>query len=199
MTKLHGMAFCFLGKSGAGKGTQLELFLKELHRQKYSVLSITAGDLFRALKETKTLVGHRIKDVLNTGGLAPSWLAAFLWQRKLVEELTDQNTVIIFDGSPRKTEEAHTLDDVMQWLVRRAIVPVYLDITREEAVLRLKARGRHDDTALAIENRLSWFETDVRPIVEHYESQGRLIHIDGMGDPQEVFGRLRKAVNAIAE
>ena len=187
-----------MGKSGAGKGTQLEMFLKELAKSGYSVLPIISGDGFRRMKAVDSAVGRRVRDVLEAGGLMPSWLAAYIWEQEIVEKLNDPDTIIIFDGAPRRIEEAHTIDNVLQWLVRKAVVPIYLDITREEAFRRLKARAREDDTDLAIENRLTWFESEVKPIADWYEEQGRLVRINGMGSTDEVFANLTRSIEHAA-
>jgi adenylate kinase len=198
MNNLKGMSFCFMGKSGAGKGTQLEMFLRELAKAGHSVLPIVSGDGFRRMKSVDSAVGRRVRDVLESGGLMPSWLAAYIWEQEIVEKLKDPDMIIIFDGAPRRIEEAHTIDNVLQWLVRKAVVPIYLDITREEAFRRLKARAREDDTDLAIENRLTWFESEVKPIADWYEEQGRLVRINGMGSTDEVFANLMRSIEHTA-
>lgn len=190
---LAGKSIALMGKSGAGKGTQLELLKQQLSH--HQIMTIGAGDLFRALIKTETLAARKMREVLNAGGLAPSWLASFLWQREIVEKLQDEGALIFFDGSPRKLPEAHLLDEVLTWLGREPLTPVYIDVHTDEVVRRLKTRGRRDDTHEAIHTRLGWFETDVRPIVHYYSGHKRLVTVDGNGTIDEVFQRLTDALS----
>ena len=56
---------------------------------------------------------------------------------------------------------------------------VHLDITDEEAMKRLLARKRYDDTEAAIRERLQWYKAEVVPAVEYYREKGRLVEING--------------------
>ena len=54
---------------------------------------------------------------------------------------------------------------------------------------------RDDDTPDAVNRRLDLYETQTAPLIEFYESQGRLAVVDGVGDPDDVFRRLTAAVD----
>jgi len=54
---------------------------------------------------------------------------------------------------------------------------------------------RDDDTAEAIDRRLELYEQETVPIIEYYRSKGMLAEVDGVGDGDDVFDRLVKAVN----
>jgi adenylate kinase family enzyme len=180
----------FLGRSGCGKGTQAKFLSDHLG----NVLYISTGDLFRDLEKTDTLAGRKVLEMLKVGGLPPDWLAYTLWQKELVEKLTSEEQHVILDGALRRVREAMSLDEVINWFSRPLPIPVLIDITREEAFLRLKARGRLDDTDTNINRRLDWYETDVLPVVEYYERHGRLLRISGMPSPEKVFESLLAAL-----
>ena len=55
---------------------------------------------------------------------------------------------------------------------------------------------RDDDTPDAINRRLDLYEEQTAPLIEFYERQGRLAVVDGVGTPDDVFGRLIAAVEA---
>jgi adenylate kinase len=54
---------------------------------------------------------------------------------------------------------------------------------------------RDDDTPEAIEHRLDLYEQQTAPLIEYYQSQGRLAVIDGVGTPDAVFRVLAAAVD----
>jgi adenylate kinase len=55
---------------------------------------------------------------------------------------------------------------------------------------------RADDTPEAITNRLDLYDTLTAPLVNYYRSRSKLVVVDGLGSPDEVFARLRSAVEA---
>ncbi|MEK7629662.1 MAG: nucleoside monophosphate kinase [Patescibacteria group bacterium] len=186
---LTGKTIIVLGRSGSGKGTQVELLKKIIE----PCLYIYAGDLFRELSEFDTVAGKKIKADLATGGLPPEWIAAFLWQKELVYGVHGLENIII-DGSPRRLDEAKEIDEVLSWLGRTDIKVILIDITEDEAVKRLLKRGRADDTEESIRSRLSWFNTDAMPAIEYYEKSNRLIKVDGMGSIDEIHERIKTAL-----
>lgn len=187
----NSQTLVFLGRSGSGKGTQVELIKKMLEPYLY----IYTGDLFRALAKTDSFAGKKIKSVVDSGGLPEEWLASFLWQRELIEKFKGEEN-LIFDGTPRRLEEAENLDKVLEWLERKeGLRAVLVNITEEEAMTRLLKRARVDDSDESIKSRLGWFKTSTEPVVDYYEKSGRLIRIDGMGSIEEIHQRIIKAIN----
>ena len=53
---------------------------------------------------------------------------------------------------------------------------------------------RDDDTEEAIDRRLELYEQETVPIIEYYRARGMLAEVDGVGDGDDVFERLVKAV-----
>lgn len=184
------LTIALLGRSGSGKGTQAKMLMARLENPLY----IVTGNLLRELAAANTVAGCRVAAELRAGALPPYWLAYTLWQRELVEKLADSNQDVLFDGAPRRVKEAESLDEVFAWLERPPVIPVLIDITRDEAFGRLKGRGREDDTDANINNRLSWYETDVLSAVRYYEKLGRLVRVDGMPAPEKVFENLLAAL-----
>lgn len=187
--KMNPQTIIILGRSGSGKGTQAELLKKMLA----PCLYIYTGDLFRELSEADTLAGQKIKATLAGGGLPQEWLAAFLWQRELIYGVHGNENIII-DGSPRRLDEAEEMDKVLEWLDRKNIKVLLVDITEDEAVKRLLKRGRADDSEDAIRARLAWFNTEAGLAIEYYEKSGRLIRIDGLGTIEEIHERIKAAL-----
>jgi adenylate kinase len=189
-----GLTFVFLGRSGSGKGTQIQKLIEYLGVE--DIICIVTGNLFRELSKMPTIIGKKVLEELKTGELPPDWLATTLWQNELINKLVDINQIIIFDGALRRVNEAIALEKTLEWLNRPKAIPILIDITREEAYRRLKLRQREDDKDEAIERRLNWYDEDVIKVVEFYEDMGRLIRIDGMPSPDKVFENLISALSS---
>lgn len=175
--------FILIGRSGAGKGTQSELLKKHFG----NLVSISTGDLMRRLAAKDVDAGERIRAVLAVGGLPFDDIATTLWMHEIAHTIK-RNEGIICDGFPRRLVEAQNLDRFLSWLERKDSTRVLLlDVSKEEAIRRLKARGRNDDTNEAIKSRLDYFDERVTPTVKFYEERGTLISINGEQSIEEVF------------
>lgn len=184
----------FLGLSGSGKGTQVQL-LADVLRRHNPVYVISTGDLFRRLQEFTTDVGKRMKRVLQEGGLPFDDLATTLWMHEIAFHVHEHEG-IIFDGAPRRLDEAKNIDRFLDFLERKANTKVvYLSITPEEITKRLLNRGRADDNLIAIEGRIAYFEKSVVPVLDYYREQGRLLEIDGEQVQEKVHEDIVNALN----
>jgi adenylate kinase len=56
------------------------------------------------------------------------------------------------------------------------------------------ARKRADDNPEIFSKRISSFEVQTAPLLEYYDRQGKLATIDGLGDADEIFGRVKQAL-----
>ena len=55
---------------------------------------------------------------------------------------------------------------------------------------------RADDTEEAVRKRLDLYAAETKPLVPFFEELGLLVVVDGLGSPDEVYARLRAAVDA---
>ena len=110
-----------------------------------------------------------------------------LWWSVVQKEL-DTEDILLFPSSPRKMAEVNVMDDLANGTHRPLPVPIYLDISEEEARRRLLNRGRNDDTLEVINNRLRNFNEQVLPLVDFYGN--RVVRVDGNGPKEEVNERL---------
>jgi len=53
---------------------------------------------------------------------------------------------------------------------------------------------RTDDTVAGVNRRLSWFKTDVQPVINYYRRTSRLIRINGEQSIEKVFQDILKAI-----
>lgn len=184
----------FLGLSGSGKGTQVQL-LSEVIRGHHPVHVISTGDLFRRLQEYTTDVGKRVKRILQEGGLPFDDLATTLWMHEIAFRVQEHEG-IIFDGAPRRLDEAKNIDRFLNFLGRKENTKVvYLSVSPEEITKRLLSRGRADDNLTAIEGRIDYFNASVLPVLDYYRGQSRLIEINGEQSLEQVHGDIVEALN----
>jgi adenylate kinase len=80
-------------------------------------------------------------------------------------------------------------------------------VTEDDLVKRLAARGRSDDDASTVRNRLKVFERTTAPLVDYYEERGLLFSVPATGSidavtsliltgPSDVARRVRPAPDA---
>ncbi len=207
-----------LGRSGCGKGTQAKHLAG-----RFGLAVVSPGERFRELAATPSWTGQKVKAIIDSGGLPPDWLGAHLWLTECIEKI-NPNQGLIFDGTPRRLEEAKLIDEILAWYERTNVRVVLLDISRTEAKRRLLGRricegcavmsgsifddadgakclecggrlvARPDDTPEAIEKRLDWFDADVMPIIHYYETQGRLTRLNSEQPIEVVHAELVQEV-----
>jgi adenylate kinase len=105
-TTQHMTNLVLFGPPGAGKGTQAE-FLKE----KYNLIHISTGDVFRYNIKNETALGTLAKSFIDKGELVPDEVTIDMLAAE-VEKNSDANG-FIFDGFPRTNAQAEALDKLM--------------------------------------------------------------------------------------
>lgn len=189
----------FMGRSGAGKGTQsgmLQEFLKK-ENSETPILYIETGAHFRNFVKGDNYTWQRSRAVNEMGGRQPDFLAVWVWGDIFVNQLQG-NEHVIFDGTPRSVCEGQMLDTALSFYERHNPTVVYLNVSQEWAEARLRGRGRADDLKPeVVAKRLAFFDKDVAPAVEHYRTNPayRFIEINGEQTQEEVFDNLIQKLN----
>src|SRR3989338_5838634 len=94
--------FIFIGRSGSGKGTQVELLIKKLKEENPDtpVYYMQTGESFREFIKGNSYSSRRAREIIEAGQRVHSFSAIRLWANNFVENLNG-NEHIIIDGSPR--------------------------------------------------------------------------------------------------
>ncbi len=172
----------FIGRPGCGKGTQAERIIEKTNWK-----PIYTGKLLRKRAKKDDFMGNKIEKALSEGRLIPTPVVFNIWMPRLIEFRQSGNVDgVLFDGNPRKLYEAKMLDEVFEMFEWNDFTPIHIDISREESRERLLKRGRDDDHEEEIMRRLSWFESDVRPVLDYYEEREILEIVDGEQSIEEV-------------
>lgn len=197
---MNSQSFVFIGRSGCGKGTQIEMLMKLLKEKdpEREILYIYTGQEFRKFIQGSSTTQKLSKSVYDAGGLMPEFLTVHMWVKPIVENYKG-NEHIIFDGTPRKFHEAGVLHSMFGFYKIQKPWIINIGISSEEAVKRLLKRQRQDDNEADIRKRLGWYETDVSPTIEFYRDNPNynFIYIDGEKSPEEVHLDVAKNVGLL--
>ena len=176
--------FVLLGPPGVGKGTLARSMVSDL-----SFRWLSSGELLRKEKRSGSEIGKQIAGLIDEGKFAPDELVIPLVEAELGKYPED--CCLLLDGFPRTLPQAPALDDI----VNRSSdeLSLVLELTADMAELerrilkRADEEGRQDDTLATLKHRIEIFRERTAPLVEYYESQGKLKQVDGMGSPREVL------------
>lgn len=189
----------FMGSSGSGKGTQINL-LKEYIKKKYpktEILHYDSGVHFRSFVERDGYTSSEMRNILGRGELAPDFITGWLLVDELVKKLTPEK-MLILDGFPRTINQALMLDTAFKYYQSHNIKIINIDVSQDEVRRRMVARGRADDQNMeVIEKRIKWYEDNVVPAINHFrkKEEYEVIEIDGDLSPDEVHTQIIEKLN----
>jgi len=180
------------GPPGAGKGTQSERLT-----EKYGLIHLSTGDVFRANIKGETELGKKAKSFIDKGDLVPDEVTISMLESE-VEKHKDVNG-FIFDGFPRTTAQAESLDHFLASKGDEITLMLALEVNDEELKKRLlergKVSGRSDDqNPEIIENRIKEYNQKTAPLKAYYQKQDKFKSIDGMGTIDQISERLYQAI-----
>ena len=212
-----GVRLVVLGKQGAGKGTQC---VRLSHH--YVVPHVSTGDMLRAAVKSRTPLGVRAKEVMDSGELVSDDIIMEMVRERLSEGDTRARGFVL-DGFPRTIVQAEALSDLLH--PDRLDLIVNLDVPTPQVVRRLIARRvcvdcgtnysvsapptvnwtcdvcggeviqREDDTEEAIRRRLELYENETSPLLHFYEQLGQLVTVNGSGSAAAVTRRIVRAID----
>lgn len=176
----------FVGKPGCGKDTQAELLSKATG---WPIMSM--GEQLRKLAAEDTLFGQKVKRDLESGVLAPDWVAMHRYLTYLLALPAGSDA--IFDGFPRELSQAELVEESLTWLERPYTVlhiAVSDETVRERLAHRAKTSGRADDRA--VEERLAEYRARTEPAIQFFRARGALIEVDGEPKPEVIAADIKK-------
>ena len=122
-----------LGPQGSGKGTQAERLSAKL-----GIPTISVGRLFRTAMDQQTAFGRSITEFVDKGERVPSGMVNRLMATRLGEN--DVMNGVILDGYPRTSDQKDALDSIFEKMGRVLTHVISINISDEEAVVRLSGR-----------------------------------------------------------
>lgn len=217
-----GSIFVLIGAPGAGKGTQGHLLSEAL-----SLPLVSLGSILRKIAEDNTAFANQIRDALSSGELVNEEILARVIGERTTKEDCEHGYII--DGHPRNLSHALWLDDwaikQQKRLVAIFLAVPYDEINKRLSGRRIckncgkvsnihiesfkDNRGcdlcgceftfRNDDIPQVIDRRLKVFAKDTSPLVQFYKQKNQLVEVDGRGSVEEVFKRLRNALESYGQ
>lgn len=212
------MNLILLGAPGSGKGTQAKFLIK-----KYLIPQISTGDILREEVKSGTVLGLKAKEYMDKGLLVPDEVVVGMVEERIRKDdcrsgfILDgfPRTVAQADALEMTLQRmSKALSKVIlvevdeEELVRRltgrrvcekcgAGYHVIFDPPKQEGVCD-KCQGRlyqrDDDKESTIRNRLRVYNNQTAPLIEYYQKKQLLSPVDGRGSIEEIFGRIREAL-----
>jgi adenylate kinases len=202
-----------LGPPGSGKGTQGEKLSEEM-----GYVRLSTGDMLREAVRNGTPLGIKAKGFMDSGALVPNDLIINLMKEKI--NSLGEGVGVIFDGFPRTVEQADALgeqikvdlalnldvkdEELVERLTKRRSCP------KCNAVYHLSNNPpksdnvcdkcgselyhRDDDREETVKNRLKVYRDNTMPLINYYGEKGILVTIEGVGNINEIFAKVRKTV-----
>ncbi|TKC08628.1 adenylate kinase [Pedobacter frigoris] len=184
--------FVLFGPPGAGKGTQSEKLI-----EKYQLIHISTGDLFREHIKNQSPLGQKVSELIADGQLVPDAITI-----AMLEEEVDKNPQakgFIFDGFPRTVPQAQALDEFLTGKGSSIAGVIALDVDQEELTKRIAQRqletGRLDDQADKLQKRIEEYFSKTIHVLPYYEAQNKLSKVNGIGKIDDIFAELSAVID----
>ncbi|MEM1283369.1 MAG: adenylate kinase [Chlamydiota bacterium] len=207
----------FMGPPGSGKGTQAKKVSEKLN-----IPHISTGDLFRENLQKGTLIGHKVKEFLDSGKLVPDEIVVDM----LAERVSSEDCLggYLLDGFPRSIPQTEALEKELGDNIE--LVVINLEVADEMIVKRIEGRRscsncgaifnqyftppkienicdhcggklkqRSDDNAQVVKERLNVYHSQTAPVEKYYSAKGVLKSVNGQQSPDIVFSDLMKILN----
>ncbi|HLP52550.1 MAG TPA: adenylate kinase [Chitinophagales bacterium] len=183
------------GPPGSGKGTQAAKLV-----EKYGLVHLSTGDIFRANIKGETDLGKLAKSYIDKGQLVPDEVTIDMLQSEASKYADAKG--FIFDGFPRTTFQAEALDKYMVGRNTAISLMLALDVHEEELKKRLLERGKlsgrpDDQNPEVIQNRIGVYNRETAPAKEFYTQQNKYRGVNGVGAIDDIFNALCKEIDSV--
>lgn len=183
------------GPPGSGKGTQAKNIV-----EKYNLLHISTGDLFRYEMGNDTPLGLKAKEYISKGELVPDEITIGMLKNKVNDNPDVKG--YIFDGFPRTIPQAEALDEFLEGKDDQISLLLAMEVDDDEIVKRIlhrgKTSGRADDNDESIiRNRISVYNAETSQVYDYYDKKGKSVSISGIGTIDEIFERIAKEIDKV--
>ncbi len=211
------MNLILLGAPGAGKGTQATKIA-----ERYGIVHISTGDIFRANIKMGTEIGLLAKSYTEQGLLVPDEVTCAIVKDRLTWE--DCQKGYLLDGFPRNLYQAEQLDTF-------AKIDGVVNINIDHKLLMDRLCGRRvckecgesyhvstlggkttcdrcggelyqrkDDNPETVGARLAVYNEQTAPLIDYYSKKGLILNFTGSEAPAEVlFGEIKAVLDKFAK
>jgi adenylate kinase len=209
------MRIVLLGAPGSGKGTQARRLEAD-----QNIPQISTGDMLRAAVAAGSRFGEQAKDIIEAGQLVSDDIMLGIISERLAEPDAAEGFVLdgfprteiqaldledLLDQLGKPLDAAVLMDVDFDILLKRLtgrrtcsltgnLLNIYFS-SKEELDACTDAGGeliqRDDDNEETIKSRLDVYRQQTEPLIEYYQTRGRLKTVDADGSMDDVYERLR--------
>ena len=213
------MDLLLFGPPGAGKGTQAKFLIDLL-----GVPQISTGDMMRAERKSGSDLGKKFDEYMSAGKLVPDELVLDLLEKRLREDDAKSGAIFdgyprtvaqaqaldrLLDRLGRRIERVVSLEVPLEDIVGRVTGRrVCLDCGQTYHVRyspppesgecvtcgSKKIVQRSDDTEEVVRKRYEEYKAKTEPVLAHYEAQGVVKPVQGVGSLEEITERIKEAI-----
>jgi adenylate kinase len=213
------MRIVFLGAPGSGKGTQAQKLMAD-----FGLQQISTGDLLRGAVAAGTELGQRAKAAMDAGELVTDDIVLGIIAERLAQDDCRHGFILDgYPRNLQQASDLQpVLDEIGQNLDAAVLLNVDLDIlmkrltgrrtcsktgkllniyfSPQEEIDAVMAAGgeliqRADDNEEIIGNRLRVYREQTEPLVDFYRDAGLLRTVEGEGEIDEIYARLKATLN----
>ena len=176
------------GPPGSGKGTQAAKLV-----EKYGLLHISTGDLFRSEMSQDTPLGIEAKNYIAKGQLVPDEVTIGMLRNRVISNPDVPG--YIFDGFPRNIAQCEALDELLSTLNQDIHRLLMLEVADQEIITRILSRGQSsgrsdDNDPVIIQHRIDVYKSEIMPVFGKKKKKGKAFKMDGIGTIQHIFEAL---------
>lgn len=214
------MKIVLLGPPGAGKGTQAKSI-----SNRYSILHISTGDIFRKNISENTPLGIEAKRYMDNGQLVPDEVTINMVKDRLEQD--DCKNGYLLDGFPRTVHQAEALEEFLNSREERLDTSLLIEVPTNFILERMTGRRvcpscgasyhvkfnpptedgkcsvcgsdviqRKDDTVETVQERLDVYQRQTQPLIDFYKAKNQLSVVDGTKAINEVFDDICKILGS---
>ncbi|MFY8019625.1 MAG: adenylate kinase [Bacteroidia bacterium] len=183
------------GPPGAGKGTQSAKLI-----ERYSLVHLSTGDIFRANIKGETELGLLAKSFMDKGQLVPDEVTINMLSAEVKKNPDAKG--FIFDGFPRTSAQASALDDLLKSMNSSISLMLALEVEEAELKRRLLIRGKDsgradDQDPAVIQKRIDVYNAETFPVRDYYQAQNKYKGVDGIGEIETIFNQLCTEIDSL--
>ena len=212
------MRLLLIGPPGGGKGTQAKYLVEY-----FSISQISTGDMLRDNVHNRTALGEKAQQFMTDGKLVPDSVILDMMKKRLAEEDCNNGYILDgFPRTIPQAEGLDNLLDKMDQKLDYVVVmdvPDNLIITRLSNRRSCKGCGqvynlifdppanagkcnacneelylRDDDNLTTIQERLTVFHKQTKPVIKYYSNKGIIKVIDSKGEIDSIRTEILKNI-----
>ena len=213
------MHIILLGPPGSGKGTQAQNITSE-----YGYIKLSTGDMLRAASSSGSKIGLELKAVIDGGNLVSDEIVVGIVEERIFQNDCAVGYMLDgFPRNKEQAKKLDAMlvgqnqkiDIVLRLLLKDEVVVRRIagrrfhvesgrsyhvefnppEIAGKDDLTSEPLIQRADDNEDVVQSRLNIYHEQTEPLVKYYEKKGVLVSIDGLGTPDEVFAKIKTALD----